>query len=262
MEKQLESRLIDGNYTKNSNVVARCHVRLHRGYLSKSLVKSHQCIAKKCPFFQKLKPEYWEALEASLQGQKERRQRLKQATRTEAARDLFIKETLEANGCIHVTSIREKSQNILTITYIYDLRIDLSDEISLLRTLYNKRIELSASPGTRETIEKLIKVPRRENRITTDVRKAPRVGNATKKRLASLGVYCLEDLYGRTAKDLYSLDCKQSGTTVNRRYFAAYQSAVGAAHAMGIKILHPPTQVSMLNNRSNIQFGMVSIESL
>ena len=229
MEKPLETRLIDGNYTKNSNVIARCHLRTHRGYLSKSLVKSHHCIEKKCPFFQKMKPEYWEAIEEALREQKERRQRHKQAARMEAERDLFIKKTLEANGCIHVTSIREKSQNVLTITYIYDLRTDLSAEISMLRREYGKRIVLCASSGTRETIEQLIKKPRRESRIVTDVRKAPKVGNATKKRLASLGVYCLEDLYGRTSKDLYVLDCKHSGTTVNRRYLSAYQSAIGFA---------------------------------
>ena len=243
MEEQLEIRVINGNFVKDKDVIARCHCQVHRGYLSKSLVRSHQCISKKCSFFEKLKPEYWEAVETERKEQKARKQRLKQAVRMKEERDLLIKETLQASGCVHVTSIREKTPNVLTITYIYDLRPDLSSEVSFLRRECKKRIVLCARGGTVETIEQLIKMPRRETRIVTDVRKAPNVGSVTKKRLDALGVYCLEDLYGRTANALYALDCKRSGKTVNRRYLAAYQSAISFAHVMGIRKQCLPTGV-------------------
>jgi hypothetical protein len=35
----------------------------HRGFLTKNLVKLQDCIAKKCPFFEKLRTEYWQAVE-------------------------------------------------------------------------------------------------------------------------------------------------------------------------------------------------------
>jgi len=41
-----------------------------------------------------------------------------------------------------------------------------------------------------------------------------------------LGVYCLEDLYGRNGDALYKLDCDLSGKIINRRYLTAYRSAV------------------------------------
>ena len=234
MEMQLEVRLIDGNYTKKSNALAHCHAQIHRGYLTKSLIKTHDCFRKNCSFFEKLKPEYWAAREAAERGQENRKQKLKAAAIAREERDSFIRETLGAGGCVHVTSIHEKKENILTITYIYDLKPNLSNEIALLQKKYKMKIILCANAGTVETIEKLIKAPRRENRIVTDLCKAPKVGNATKKRLAALGVYCLEDLFGRNAKALYAMDCKKSGQTVNRRYLTAYASAITFAHTMGI----------------------------
>ena len=36
MSEQGMLRLIDGNYANTNNVIARCHLLTHRGYLSKS----------------------------------------------------------------------------------------------------------------------------------------------------------------------------------------------------------------------------------
>jgi hypothetical protein len=88
-------------------------------------------------------------------------------------------------------------------------------------------------------IEQLIRKPRRETRKVTDVRKAPKVGAATKKRLAALGVYCLEDLFGRNGDALYKLDCELSGESVNRRYLTAYRSAVEFADEIDRNYEHP-----------------------
>jgi len=108
-------------------------------------------------------------------------------------------------------------------------------EIQFLRNELGKPIKIKAVIGNEEAIEKLIKKPRRELRKVTDVRKAPKVGEVTKKRLASLGVYCLEDLFGRNGSKLYRQDCKQSGKTLNRRYLTAYCSAVDFANEMELE---------------------------
>lgn len=231
-DSKLRKRLIDGSHADARNIIARCHLIKHRGYLTKKLVSSHNCIAKKCNFFEKLKPEYWLALEQAERDKSKQRHVKKQAKRELIERDEMIKETLEDSGCVYVTSIRDESSKLLVISYIYDRKIDLSAEIKFLREKLGKTVKLQAKIGTEEAIEQLIKKPRRDMHIVTDVRKAPKVGNATKKRLVKLGVFCLEDLYGRNGDALYRKDCELSGGHVNRRYLDAYCSAVEYAHNM------------------------------
>ena len=80
------------------------------------------------------------------------------------------------------------------IGYICEKWVNLSHEIRFLREQLGKTIKLKV-----------------------------KIGIAAKKRLTALGVHCLEDLYGRSGD---ALDCALSGKKVNRRYLAAYRSAV------------------------------------
>ena len=149
---------------------------------------------------------------------------------TNRSRDTLIRETLQAGGHVHVTSIREKSSNRLVISYIYDRQVDLSQEIALLREKLRLGIMLKAKVVSNDVIEALIRKPRRETGKVTDLRKAPKVGVATKRRLEAIGVYCLEDLWGRNGDALYQLDCKTSGKTISQRFLTAYRSAVAYAN--------------------------------
>jgi len=149
-------------------------------------------------------------------------------------RDELIRQTLEDSGCVYVTSIREERLNFLVISYIYDRRIDLAPEVRLLREKLGKVIKLQARKATDVVLEKLIRKPRRETRKVTDLLKTPGVGIATKSRLMRLGVYCLEDLFGRNADALYELDCYMTRRAVDRRYLTAYRSAVKFANEMEI----------------------------
>jgi predicted GIY-YIG superfamily endonuclease len=230
--ERLTKRLINGHFADNDNVIARCHLLTHRGYLTKNLIKSHECIEKKCSFFEKLKPEYWEALEKKEQMKKNNRLKKRQAIEETNERDKLIKETLERSGNVYVTQIKAENPRLLVISYIYDKRIDLSEEIQFLKTEFLMTIKLQAKIGSDETIELLIRRPRRLSQKVTDLRKAPKIGIVTKKRLAALGVYCLEDLYGRNGDKLYQCDCERSGVKVNRRFLTAYRSAVDYANKM------------------------------
>lgn len=225
-------RLINGDYAERKNIVAHCHLRSHRGYLTKKLVASHDCVAKKCSFFEKLEPEYWRTLDEAARDKKVNRALRKEETQAKDERDRIIKKTLEVSGNVYVTSIIEESYGKLVIAYIYDVQTDLSQEVKILREKLGKIITLKARKGSEEAIERLIRKPRRETRKVTDVRKAPKVGSVTKKRLEALEIYCLEDLLGRNADKLYEKDCELSGFTVNRRFLTAYQSAVEYANGL------------------------------
>ncbi|MCL2056269.1 MAG: hypothetical protein FWH02_03495 [Oscillospiraceae bacterium] len=227
-----EKRLINGQYVDASKVIARCHALIHRGYLTKNLISSHDCIGKKCPRFERLNPEYWQALKQAEEKKKTLKAKQKLAIKELDDRNNFIRETLEDSGHIHITVIRDAPRNIIEISYIYDRKPDLSEEIKFLGGKLKKKIVLKAIFCPDENIEMLIRKPRRDMKIVTDVRKAPKVGAAAKKRLAALGVYCLEDLFGRSGDWLYRIDCERSGTKVNRRYLAIYRSAAEFANSM------------------------------
>ncbi|MDR1321297.1 MAG: hypothetical protein LBK56_07720 [Gracilibacteraceae bacterium] len=179
--------------------------------------------------------EYWQNLEIAKQTKKDNRLKIKingkQTLKMKHDRDAFIREILESSGSIHITAIREY-RNLLVIYYIYDRKIDLTPEIRILGKKLGKTIKLQSKIGSDAVIEELIRKPRRETRKISDVRKAPKVGVVTKKRLAALGVYCLEDLFGRSGDALYKLDCELSGRSVNRRYLTAYRSAIEFAGKM------------------------------
>ncbi len=231
MTEQAAGRLINGRYVNIENAIAFCHASIHPGYLSKTLVKSHDCLAKQCPFFERLKPEYWETLEKAKQKIKNNRSNKKQAVKKAGDRDAFIRKTLEDSGHIYVTSIKEES-SVFFISYIFDEKVDLTPEIQILRVKLKKSVKLSARTGSGTAIEQLIRRRRRESGKVTDLKKAPKVGAVAENRLMALGVYCLEDLFGRSGDELFKLDCELSGGAVNRRYLTAYRSAVAFAAAL------------------------------
>jgi hypothetical protein len=236
MSEQALKRLINGHYSFGDNILARCHVMTHRGYLTKALIKSHGCLNKRCTFFEKLRKDYWRQQELDAQKKKltskENRLKRKQAQARINDRNEIIRETLQDSGHIHVTAIRDEPRNGLAICYIYDKKVDLTPEITFLCGKLKKKIRLRAVFAPEDNIEQLIRKPRRDMRKVHDLRDAPLVGNATKKRLEALGIYCLEDLFGRSGDKLYELDCKLSGQKINRRYLAAYCSAVSFANSI------------------------------
>jgi len=70
--------LLDKNPCKFSKVVGFCHNNLHRGYISKSLLKSHECIEKECTLLERFDHRYWAQIERERNAKQERRR-----TRTE-----------------------------------------------------------------------------------------------------------------------------------------------------------------------------------
>jgi len=162
MYEQEIKRLIDGHYANRDNIIARCHLVTHYGYLSKSLVKSHDCLAKNCPFFEKANPDYWQHLDKIAQEKKNNRLQRKMNIKRKNDRDRLIRETLENCGNIHVTAIREMSEKFLVVSYIYDKRVDLRPEIQFLCKKLGKTIKLEAKVGSDYVIERLIREPLRE----------------------------------------------------------------------------------------------------
>jgi hypothetical protein len=220
-----DKKLIDGHWAKVENVVARCHLRTHPGWLSKGLMASHDCIKKQCPFMKKVNPKYWKSVEKAIEKKRSDKKYKSDKERSALERNRLIVDIMENNSSIHVTAIKEEGISNLVIYYISDRKVDTHEELNLLKSRLDMGVRLKYVNAPDENIEALIRKPRREKMVVTDIRKAPLVGDATKKRLENIGIYCLEDLFGRSGKWIYQKDIRESGEKVNKAYLKRYISA-------------------------------------
>ena len=231
MGKPKTVKLINGFHAFEENVIGYCYLDKHRGYLTKNLLKSHQCLEKKCTFLKKLRPEYWESREASERAKKDKSKEKKRKAENDTYRDAFIRKIMEDGAHIYGTVIREESKNSLEISYISDKRVDIREQARILQKAYRgKKIKFKPVIASEAAIEKLIREPRRQAGTGTDLLKIPGVGSVTKNRLITLGIYCMEDLLGYNGDDLYNRDCELSEKKVNLRFLHVYRNAVEFAN--------------------------------
>jgi hypothetical protein len=149
-------RMINGDRCLESSAVGFCHCDVHRGYLTKALMKQHDCLNKECTFLRKLNPAYW----ARLQGiEKEKRQKRADIEAERTKTELLhadIHRIIEANPHVYVTAIRVEN-GVLVIYYISDCYVDLRKEVRIIRDKYKCIIRLCAVRTTGEIIYKLIR---------------------------------------------------------------------------------------------------------
>jgi len=86
-----------------------------------------------------------------------------------------------------MTAVTERAKSDIA-----DKKVGLEDEKNIIRVELSSVIKQKPVRGTREAIEELIKKPRREQWVVTDLTESPMIGKATKKRLEALGAYNTE----------------------------------------------------------------------
>ena len=70
---------IDGQYCKPEQRVGYCWSEIHRGYLTPSMLKEHECIQKQCKYFQKYEDSpYWKRKAEIKEKKRERKDMKKQ----------------------------------------------------------------------------------------------------------------------------------------------------------------------------------------
>ena len=148
--------LFDGTPINESNIIGRCNNTTHWGWISEHLMKKHECLEKQCPFFKKVNPEYWCRIETNNRRKIEARAKAKEKKIREKERESFIRSVFKPYNDICITSIDEM-YNGISIAYIYDGRVDLSDAIRILREKYNCAIYLKAVESSLENRISLIR---------------------------------------------------------------------------------------------------------
>ncbi|MDR0446283.1 MAG: helix-hairpin-helix domain-containing protein [Oscillospiraceae bacterium] len=214
-----------GVMVKGENVVGICHNKTHRGYIGKGLLAAHGCVKKQCSFFEKLNPEYWEAIDARYAAARAEREERDQRNRMLAERNAFVREVLADNKHIYVTLIREEN-GVMTISYIRDMEVNLTEQARQIEEMLGCSVVFTPVATNDRAIEELIRVPRRKSGKVTDLLCIPGVGEITKQRLQAIGVMCMEDLLGRDPMQLFETSAAKSGERLNEKILGTYKNAI------------------------------------
>lgn len=117
-------RLIDGTtkYVKRQSIVGYCHCKLHKGYISRKLLKSHDCINKKCSCLEKFKEyPFWVEYEKNSEMELLARDRKKQLRKKKQKQGQLISQML-----MTANSFSQKVDAGIVITHI--MQIDKSNK--------------------------------------------------------------------------------------------------------------------------------------
>lgn len=101
-------KLVDGSYQviKPEKIVGYCNYRLHRGYITANSVKSHDCIAKNCPYLQKFdgNSTYWSFVESEEKKKRDRKAKIKDIKAQKTSREVEMNSRFE--------NIKQQAQGI------------------------------------------------------------------------------------------------------------------------------------------------------
>ena len=157
IKSERRMRLFDGSFANMNNVVGWCNSQSHRGYISKGLLKGHECLEKECTAFSKRNPEYWEDRTISETEKQRKIDEIKRKKKYLIDRDNYIREIFNEYKYIHLTSIQEVDNKTLRITYIYDGYEDLSGAIKKIQSKYPYSLWLKPIKTDKEIRDHLIR---------------------------------------------------------------------------------------------------------
>ena len=135
---------VDGLYRKGSKeFVGYCWYKNHKGFLTRKLMKKHQCPSKNCHYFQKFEDApYWKEKAELKQLKRDR----KAEERAREARSAFILEmarTLtDRFHFMDFTSAKQPTPETLTLAYFTTRYIDLSRCAGYMGRVWNCNVEL------------------------------------------------------------------------------------------------------------------------
>ena len=98
LEKGYKSyRTINGGKCTIGQRVGYCWLEKHRGYITKQIMEEHECLEKKCPFFQKYEDApYWREKEKRKKDKQNRKELEKlQKEKEQHILNLFYEETID-----------------------------------------------------------------------------------------------------------------------------------------------------------------------
>lgn len=114
------TKTIDGRNCSRESRVGYCWCKLHRGYLTASLLKEHNCIENNCMYFQKFKEsQFWRQKEKEKRNRKEKQRLKKEIEQFEKNITIMAREMVkDINNIYVINTQKNKQENTYTIRYI------------------------------------------------------------------------------------------------------------------------------------------------
>ena len=127
---------------KRDNYVGYCHYTPHRGVLTKTLLKNHECLEKGCFYFEKNKDNpYVDNVKQSEKAQKQEKKTAKKLNKQKKRKAELLKENIQeiadiSRLDIRIISVREITERKHIIYYISrEARDDRREYVNLLIAL-------------------------------------------------------------------------------------------------------------------------------
>jgi hypothetical protein len=148
---------IDRNPCNEGQRVGYCWNEIHRGYLTKNLMKEHQCIEKKCRHFQKYENSpYWKEKEARREKKKKRKEILKKNENDKNRILNKIREITIEDENFHAISV-EKDKNIYVVRYIRFDFVNTASYVKMFKEIFGCNFYLKEIKTNYEKKKEILK---------------------------------------------------------------------------------------------------------
>ena len=145
MGKRRIPKMIDGTQLcKESKRVGYCWCSLHPGYINKRLIGEHDCLNKKCPFFEMLdrNSTYWDKKKEREEGKNKKKL---EDEILENVRRIAIEETYDFD-CAITTIIKEKS-NVKIMIASNETIANMSRILQKIQNEINEKYSVKINPS-------------------------------------------------------------------------------------------------------------------
>ena len=145
MGKRRIPKMIDGTQLcKESKRVGYCWCSLHPGYINKRLIGEHDCLNKKCPFFEMLdrNSTYWDKKKEREEGKNKKKL---EDEILENIRRIAIEETYDFD-CAITTIIKEKS-NVKIMIASNETIANMSRILQKIQNEINEKYSVKINPS-------------------------------------------------------------------------------------------------------------------
>lgn len=147
MGKRRIPKMIDGTQLcKESKRVGYCWCSLHPGYINKRLIGEHNCLNKKCPFFEMLdrNSTYWDKKKEREEGKNKKKL---EGETLENVRRIAIEETYDFD-CAVTTIIKEKDSVKIIIASNDQISKEVqSDILSCIKNEIEEKYSIKIIPS-------------------------------------------------------------------------------------------------------------------
>jgi hypothetical protein len=147
-------RCVDGIRRKGTKeYVGYCWFKEHKGYLTRKLMKEHQCTGKECHYFQKFEDApYWKEKAAI----KKKRKDKKEEERTREVREKLMLQMArgwsDQYTFMDFTSAKQTDPGAITLTYFTKWTVDLARCADYMSRVWKCSVNLRRIEPDRDTL--------------------------------------------------------------------------------------------------------------